>query len=145
MLKKSLISILVFCLITFMSSFIFAANIVEGTENVLRDAGNGIQGAVDKTGDSLRNAKDGVTNMMDNMGDRAENAGDDMADDMGIGGFTNDGDAGSYTATRTNAYTNGGARNNSSLVWLILAVVAIIIVALVWYYGAQTNTNRNSH
>lgn len=109
MLKKSLIASLIFCLITFMSSFIFAANIVEGAENMLRDAGNGIQGAVDKTEDSARNAKNGVSNMIDNMKD---NDKDDRTDNMGIGGFTNNGD---YTATRTNANANVGTRNNSRI------------------------------
>ena len=42
MLKKSLIILSVFCLITLTSSLVFASNIVEGAENTLRDIGNGI-------------------------------------------------------------------------------------------------------
>ncbi len=48
-----------------------------------------------------------------------------------------------YTATRTatNALTNN---DTSTLwIWLVVAIAAIVIIGLVWYYGAQNNTHHN--
>ncbi len=145
MRKKSLIAVILFCLITLISSLVFATNMVKGTENMLRDVGNGIQGAVNTTEDSARNAKNGIVNVVNDMGHGAENATDDVTDNMGIGGFTDNRGEGTYTASRTSAYADNAVASNNSMVWMILAVAAIIIVALVWYYGAQADTNRNHH
>ena len=47
-----------------------------------------------------------------------------------------------YTATRTTTAgaTNLNTMNFSVWTWIILAVAAVIIVSLVWYYASQNNT-----
>ena len=101
-MKKTLITITIFCLIVFMSSFVFASNMVKGAENALRDVGTGMQ---------------------DN---------------------NNNGDNNGYTATRTSSAIESAANANNTMVWIILSIVAVIIVALVWYYGTQT-IDRSNH
>ena len=49
-----------------------------------------------------------------------------------------------YTATRTTTAgaTNLNTMNSSIWTWIILAVAAVIIVSLVWYYASQHNNNE---
>ena len=47
-----------------------------------------------------------------------------------------------YSATRT--ATNGITNNTSTMwVWVIVAIAAIVIIGLVWYYGATNNHHHN--
>lgn len=148
MLKKSLVLLSIFCVIAFSFSYVFAANIVEGTGNALRNVGNGVQNMVNATGDTLNDAKNGMANMMNDVGNGVERTVDGMEDGMRedngennmTDGTTDDG----YTAARTGATDNmTGNGANTTLVWVILAVAAVAIIALVWYYMTQTNDTDN--
>jgi len=147
MLKKCLFIVSIFCLIIFASSTVFAANITQGAGNVLNGARNGVEHLVNGTTNAARSAKDGVSNIMDDLGNDAERGKDHFEDDMTRDDnkdMTN-GDNQGYTATRTAADAGnavGGASN--AFLWVILAIVAVVIVALVWYYGTQTE-NRSNH
>ena len=145
MLKKSLIIASVFCLIVSLSSLVFASNIVSGTENVLRDIGNGVQSMVDDAGNSVQDAKDGMSNMMNDWNRDSENMENGMTRNDNNDGYTAT-DNGDYTATRTGA-TNDVANTGTTFVWVVLAITAAIIVALVWYYATQTSdtNNRDNH
>ena len=47
-----------------------------------------------------------------------------------------------YTATRTSSTTNATGMNTSTMwVWMIVAIAAIGIVGLVWFYASQHRVN----
>lgn len=154
MVKKSLIILSIFCAIIFTSSFTFASNISEGMGNAGRTVENGVQTVVNATGNTLQNAGNGISNVMNNAGRGMGNMVNGIEDGMneedngnnGMGmtnGTNNDG----YTVNRTAAAGSTDATNNT-LVWVILAVAAVAIIALVWYYATQTNDrydNRDRH
>ena len=71
------------------------------------------------------------------MKDTAENTGNDMKDAVEDVGDN------VYTATRTsteNTTNNGGNWMNGNMwTWIIVGIIAIIIVALVWYFVSKSN------
>ncbi len=138
MLKKSLIILSIFCLIIFTSNFVFAANIVNGTKDMLNDAGRGIENMVNGATNAAKDAKNGVTDMMEDIGDGVERGADDVkrgTENMAQGMTNNNG----YTATRTSATDSMVGNPGNALVWIILAIVGVAIVSLVWYYATQTD------
>ena len=144
MLKISLIILSVFCFILFTSSICFASNLMQGAESTLERAGEGIHNIADGAAEAAGNAKDSVSSMVEDIKNGAENAGDKARDSMSkaegaVSDMTTDN---GYTATRTSA--PGTINTGTNFVWIILAIAAIAIVALVWYYGAQAD-NRNHH
>lgn len=150
MLKKSLIILCVFCMLVLISGSCFAMNIVNDTKNVLEDVGNNVQSMVDDAGNSMESMKDGISNVMSDMGNEVHETTDNIENDMSNNtvtdaGMTNNDD--DYSATRTSAssmteeLTNSGT--GSAFVWVVLSIAAIIIVALVWYYGTQTEDKNN--
>ena len=152
MLKKSLIILFAFCLVLFTSSICFASNIMQDMQAGLDNIGNGMENAVNGAKNTVGDAKNGVENMMSDMGRGIEgamnNAEDDMTNDdpTGMNGENGDG----YSADRTSATTRAisdtsaaGSGTGSSFVWIVLAIAAVIIVALVWYYGTQTEKRNN--
>ena len=148
MLKRSFVFLSIFCIISFASSFVFAANTTNGVQNTLNNVGNGMRNMVDGTKNTMQNVGNGVSNMMNNMGNGVENAVNNVENGMSrnsnetdmTNGTTTDG----YTATRTGA-TNGTTNAGSNtVVWIILAVAGIAIIALVWYYNTQTNYRDNN-
>lgn len=50
-----------------------------------------------------------------------------------------------YTATRTATSNNVMGLSSTAWTWLILGIVGIVIVALVWYYGAQYEHRNYNH
>lgn len=140
-----IISILALCI-----SYTFAANepqavqdirnVVGGAENVVEDAGRGIV-------DGVRNITSGGENMMENVagdvGNGVQNAGNDIA-----GALTTDNN--DYDATRTTTRSAVDANEGTFLgmngtvwTWLIIAVVAVAIIALIWMYVKQNNNSYN--
>ena len=75
------------------------------------------------TNDGMNNAKNAVMNAGNTVGTVTGTLDNGRSD---------------YTATRT-ATTNDNlfGMSNTAWTWLILGIVGIVIVALVWYYGAQ--------
>lgn len=140
MKKKIFLSIFFIILsIVFGFSYTFAANnpvdnirnAVGGPENVVEDAAMGI----------TNGAREGM-NKIENAG---QNASNDMKNKTNMS--SNDSN---YTSQRTStrmASTEGNFfTNNSTLwTWVTMAILGVIIVALVWYYGKQFNYTDNYH
>ena len=114
--------------------------------------------AAENNNDSNVNLGREVTDSLDKAGSSVQNVADDVMDGMrnentNRDNNTNNNNANSGTANRnTNDYANNNgynairtsvddiATNNMSTttwVWIILAVAAIVIVAMVWYYAVQ--------
>ena len=152
MYKKSLIivSTLLF-VICICAGSVFATdggtteNIKNGVTNVTDTVIDGVSRMGADMRNGISNAENSIENTFDmnNNGD-ANNGGtnndgtnnDNNNDDMALTG-SRDG----YTTTRT---TNDVTTNNTNnmWVWLIVAVAAIVIIGLVWYYGTRNNTTH---
>ena len=151
MLKKSLIILFAFCIVLFTSSICFASNMMQDMQTGLDNIGNGMENAVNGAKDAAGNAKNGMENMMRDMEGGIQGAMDNAKEDMtNFGATETTNDNSGYTAGRTSetraisdtsAMASTGA--NSSFVWIVLAIAATIIVALVWYYGTQTEKRNN--
>lgn len=136
MAKKVLISfaMIILCLCC---SVCFAAQ-----ENSNVNLGEEITDSLDKTGDSVRNVADDVMNGVNgntrNNRNNNNNNYDTRNNNMDNNVFTN-----GYNAVRTSVDDVAtGNMSTTTWIWIILAVAAIIIVAMVWYYAVQDN-NRD--
>lgn len=132
MRKKSLIIVSVLLAILFISTASFANN----------DLKNGIHNATDTVVDGAENlaedVRSGIGTAENVIEDGARNIGTAISDGVNdVAGAANSG----YTATRTTAsdITNSNTMNSSLWTWVSLAIAAVVIVGLVWYYGTQHN------
>ena len=146
--KKSFILVSAILFVIFVcSSFVYATNDVK---NAVNGATNTVVDGVDRLGSDVRDgigdAENGVEDAL-NMNDKSTDNPSHGDDNDRV---TTDGadmvTTGDYTATRTtaDATTNATTSTNASSlwIWLIIAIAAIVIVGLVWYYGTQ---NSNTH
>lgn len=140
MSKKIFFTLLLISLLIISHHFSFATTNIS---NDLMSAGKNVGDAVKDTADAAMNgARDlanGTSNMMNDIananGDKESDATNTLNTNDGI--FSNiDGD---YSAMKTSTATNNNLLGISEMTWtwLILGIVGVIIVALVWYYGAQ--------
>lgn len=120
-------------------SVCFAA---ENNSNV--NLGEEITDSLNKTGDSVRN----VTNdVMNGVNGNARNNNNNYNNNN-----YNNGNYNRNNNTDNNVFTDGynavrtsvddvatGNMSTTTWIWIILAVAAIIIVAMVWYYAVQNN------
>ncbi len=155
MQKRFLVSItLVAVLFVLLASQIYANTndldaIGNGLENLVTDAGNAINDGAMTIRNGVGDAEDGIENAVSDVfgdgnstnsnsmstGTTNENQGN--ADTMG--GSTN------YNATRTStddATFLGMTANGWT--WLIMAILAVAIVALVWFYAKQRSDSYSN-
>ncbi len=114
-------------------SILFALLLISTLSFASDDVKNGVHSATDTVIDGASNlandARKGVGAI--------ENTIEDGAKDIGNAVFNDNTD---YTATRTattGTTTNG--MNSTLWTWVILAVAAVVIIGLVWYYASQDN------
>ncbi len=111
----------------------------EGESNSNVNLGEEITDSLNKTGNSVRNVADDV---MNGGKDHAKNDNNNRNNNNNARSMTN---GTGYNAVRTSVedVANGNANMSATTwIWIILAVAAIIIVAMVWYYAVQDN-NRD--
>ena len=143
MTKKTFISITLFVAILFCSTFVFAnngslSNAGKAMTNVVKDAGTAVRNGTQEIGNDLQRGAQGITGAItDNNNDN--NNDQDNRDTL----FTSDDNNGDYTATRTNATGTMMGMSPITWTWFTLAIAAILIVALVWYYASQNNKVTN--
>lgn len=123
-----LIGLLVISIFTFATSFSFATddivnNTVDGARNMVNDAERAVEDTVKDMGNTVQNS--------------ANKAGDNMNNSS------------NYNANRTATTRNVGTdsdtflgMNSTAWTWITLAVAAVVIVALVWYYSNKMTNNR---
>ncbi len=103
-------------------------NAVGGTENVVEDAAkngsNGIKNGFNSLGNTTNSAVHGASNTMNNATSK----------------YPNDG----YTARRTATNSNFAGMNGTVWTWLIIGVVAIAVIAFLWYYAMQKTSDTNN-
>ena len=124
MKRKTLIILSILFALLFISTISFANNdikdgvhsatdtVIDGASNLVNDARKGV-GAIENT---------------------VENGAKD------IGNAIHHDNTNGYTTTRTattGTTTNG--MNSTLWTWVILAVAAVVIIGLIWYYASQNN------
>lgn len=145
MMNKKIIStlLIISLFVISLSTYSFAATDgMNNLKNTVMNAGNTVGNAVVGAKNAVVNGAKGVTNGTATLGkdtvNTAQNLGNDTKNTVGstTGVLTNRNT--NYTATRT-ATTNNNLFGLSSTAWtwLILGIVGLVIVGLVWYYGAQ--------
>ena len=110
--------------------------------NKLMNAGKSAGNAVGDTAGAVMEGARDLTNSASNKMNNMTNANGDMENDATNTLATTDGMFGignsNYTATRTATGNNNLlGMSDTTWTWMILGIVGAIIVALVWYYGAQ--------
>lgn len=138
--KKILFSLCLVLLFIFSFTYTFAANGLEsaadGVRNVVGGAENMIEGAAKGVSNTTKDMTGGIENGARNV------TGDTRNTTGALSTHRND----NYTATRT--ATTGGTlmgMNGTAWTWVILAIAAVSIIALVWYYSMQLTGNNYSN
>ena len=133
MQRKVFSTIIITLLISLFSFTICLAN-----DQMLNDASNNVKNSINKAEDSIENGAKDISNKAKNMTKDAGNKMKDMENNM----MSNN----NYTSTRTSTDNNSGTymgMSSTAWTWLIMGIVAIAIIALVWYYSMQFASNNN--
>lgn len=146
MLKKLYFLILLFiAFIIFTYNYVFAQNSIDDMKNTANNVKNAVgnaENAVENTVKDVTNSVKNETNeMQNNAQNDAQNNSNNYSQDTMLRNNTSN-----YNATRTSSETNNGlfGMNSTTWIWLILAIAAIGIISLVYYYSAGvTNNNHN--
>ncbi len=125
--KFLLISTLLIVLLSITASTVFANNALNTIGNVAEDvtsaAGNVLTTGVDAVGNTVDDVATGITNMGNNNRSGNGNTG--------------------YTATRTNTNATWLGMDATMWTWLIMAILGVAIVAMIWFYAKQDNTEQS--
>lgn len=143
-MTKKIFSFIIALSLMFSTSFVFA-------ESELKDSadktGNTMQDVVNGAGTVLKDAgegiKDGARNIGEDIKDGARNVGE--AVNNGAHDMTRTDNNDGYTATRTNNDGTIMGMSGTAWTWLVLAIAALAIVGLVWYYAMQNKNEYNHH
>ena len=133
---------------------IFAFSLTFATDNMAKDAVNGVRNAVGGAENAIENAARDISGASKNATQSFENGANNTVENSMNGDNNNDNnnnesantynDNGAYTATRTS--TTDGANfmgmNSTTWIWVIMAIVAIGIIALVYFYSSQVNSSH---
>ena len=152
MYKKSLIILSIFFAVLFISTLSFAAMDGNTVKNAVNSGTNTIVDGAQKLGNSVRNgignAENGIEDALtvddtnNNMNNNDYNNNNNNDNNGNNDNRTMDSsistDTG-YTATRTSDTLATNDMTNI-WVWIALAVAAIVLIGVIWYY-----TTRNNH
>lgn len=122
------------------TSFVFAANIEVGD-------------SMNKSGNTIKNVVGGAENVVGDVagaiGTGIRDLGNTFADGASrvTNNQTNRNTGYTTTRTATNPANNGTflGMNSTTWTWFVLAIAAIAIVGLVWYYAMQNKNEYNNH
>lgn len=151
MLKKGLLILFILFSILFISNVCFATNTANNVKNAIGTGTNTVVDGMSNLAGGVRNGIGHVENgiedalTMDDMETRTNNnvgITTDSAMTTNTGATATNG---GYTATRTATTGDGaglfGIDTSTMWVWIIVALASIVIVGLVWYYGAQNRVD----
>ena len=138
MKRKSFI-LLVALFVICISTLSFADDMGNNIKNTVNGATNTV---VDGTQNLAEDVRTGIGNAENTIENGARNIGNAVMD--GANDVMNMGDN-DYTATRTATEDVSIIDNTAATTWtwIAVAIAAIVIVSLVWYYSAQHHTERH--
>ena len=136
--KFLLISTLLIVLLSITASTVFA-------NNALNTIGNVAEDVTSAAGNVLTTGVDAVRNTVDDVANGTMRASNNVATgitNMGNNNRSGNGNTG-YTATRTNTNATWLGMDATMLTWLIMAILGVAIVAMIWFYAKQDNTEQS--
>ena len=144
MKKKFLFALLLSVLLLFFMTYSFANNTqpMQDTANSIRDMVGGAENAMEDAAGAVSNTSKNIT------GDMQEGLNNVMNGNESNDAHNDNTDSGNYTAQRTSTSTDGtmAGMNSTTWIWLIMAILAVAIIALVYYYSAELAiNNRNNY
>ena len=164
-MTKKIFVLIIAILLIFATSSVFAANeikdsmdktgstvknIVDGTGNVLRDTGaaisNGAKNMGEAIGNGARDVGETINNGARDAGSAVRNGASQITGDFTRNDNRSNNNGGSYTVARTS--TEGGTimgMSANTWTWFILAITALAIIALVWYYAMENKNAYGKH
>lgn len=128
MLKKSLIILFI------MLSIICISNVCAASNTMADDVKNAINSGTNTVIDGAENLAEDARNGVGHVENGIEDA-------LTMNNTAKTTSQNAYTATRTATAETNGATNSAMWVWIVLAIAAIVIIALVWYYGSQNKVD----
>ena len=136
--KFLLISTLVIILFAITTSAVFANNMVNTVENAAKDV-------TSTAGNMLTTGVDATKNTVNDISSGTQKAGNNIAAGItNMGNNNHSGNSGrNYTATRTNANATWLGMDATMWTWLIMAILGVAIVAMVWFYAKQNNSEHS--
>ena len=165
MLKKIIFTILLLTI-----AFIFCINYTFAADDTgLKDAANNVRNMVGETENGIENAAKDISNTSkdvtsdienkannatSDIENKANNATSDVENRMDndsnknpITGTTTNSNPGDYSASRTSTATDRSILgiNSTTWIWLIMAIVAIAIIAMVYYFSVRSTGSNNYH
>lgn len=127
-------------------AFIVVALLLLGSTTIF--AANEVKDSLDKAGETVRNVVGGAENVVEKGGEAITSGVKDARNTMENGtsrATETDRDDG-YTATRTATNGTFAGMSGTTWTWFILAIAALAIIGLVWYYAMQNNNEyRNNN
>ena len=132
-MTKKIVSFIIALSLIVSSSFVFAESEIKDSAD---KAGHTMQNVVNGAGTVLKDAGEGIKDGARNVGEAVNNGARDMTRTD-----NNDG----YTARRTNDSATIMGMSGTAWTWLVLAIAALAIVGLVWYYAMQNKNEYNNH
>ena len=136
--KFLLISTLLIVLLSITASTVFA-------NNALNTIGNVAEDVTSAAGNVLTTGVDAVRNTVDDVANGTMRASNNVATgitNMGNNNRSGNGNTG-YTATRTNTNATWLGMDATMWTWLIMAILGVAIVAMIWFYAKQDNTEQS--
>jgi len=136
--KKALLFFAVIFSCLFISNFALAddSNMMNSMKNGTNDVRNVVGGAENVVENAAGDAANGIKNGEEDMMDSAKNMTQDNGD---------------YSASRTNGDDAGGTsamanmtNGNNVWTWVVVAVLALVILGIIWYMIAKNSNNSNN-
>ena len=156
-MTKKVLGIVIAIAVIFATSYVFAANNEMGDSmnkatNTVRNVVGGAENVVEDTATSIGNGVRNLGNTFTDGASRVTNDGtvnnNDMNNDNMNNNDNNNNDTG-YTATRTGTNANGDitflGMSRNIWTWFVLAITALAIIGIVWYYAMQHKTEYNDN
>lgn len=145
--KKLFISFAILISLIFSFTICFAndgGNMVKDAADNVRNAVGGVENTVENAAKDVANTSKNVTGNMENGANNVGNNMENNNHNNQQNTSTNNLKSNDYNATRTSTGTTSNTfmgMNATAWTWLIIGIVAIAIVALVWYYAMQTRSS----
>ena len=140
MAKKIVITSIAIMFLSLFCGFCFAA---DGMKTDLTNLGNEVESSAHKAGQSVRNITNDVMsgNIINKAGQEVRDMGKNV--ERGVNNISNK-TVGAYNTVKVDAETTLRANNmdNTTWIWMIIAILAVATISMVWYYAAQNNERK---
>ena len=140
-MKKIIISSFLLFTISLFSIQLFAATVdadiksnTENTKNSVLNTVNGAKNATMNIGNSVENGIEDAKNTVTESAQKSKNS---IASTGNAAMNTMESMENNYNVQKAATDTTVLGMNTNSWTWLIIGVVGLVIIGLVWYYGAQ--------